>query len=206
MTRSVARVLRALLAGLLVCIPGCFWSKKPQSAQQPDDLGTVAAFSLVNQDGNKVTRKDLKGKVWIAGFIFTRCVGPCTRISGSMARLQKELPAKAGIALVSFTVDPQYDKPRVLKEYAERFRADSKRWTFVTGDKKAVYELIRNSFKLGVEEATGSARKPGNEVTHSTRLALVDRRGHIRGYYDGTEEDQLKKLREAALELAGEQS
>jgi cytochrome oxidase Cu insertion factor (SCO1/SenC/PrrC family) len=206
MTRSLALPLRWALVGLLLGLPACTFPNKPQQPESIDDLGVVAKFSLVNQSGQIVTRKDLEGKVWVAGFIFTRCAGPCTRITGSMARLQKELPAREGIALVSFTVDPQYDKPRVLKDYAERFGADPRHWMFLTGDKKTVYGLIRGSFKLGVEETTSSQRKPGSEVTHSTRLALVDRRGHIRGYFDGTEEDQLKKLRAAALELAREES
>jgi len=201
MKRYLAPVLGGVFSAFLLATPGC-----SKQSKADDDFGTVSQFSLMNQDGRKVTRDDFDGKVWIACFIFTRCAGPCTQISGSMARLQKDLAKREDIALVSFTVDPQHDKPKVLKEYAERFGADPKLWSFLTGDKKAVYKLIITSFKQGVQEASEADRKPGFEVTHSTRLALVDRKGHIRGFFDGTEEEDLKKLRQAALELAREKS
>ena len=92
----------------------------------------------------------------------------------------------------------------MLKEYAQRHGADPQRWLFLTGEKKAVYGLIGSSFHLGVQEATGKARTPGNEVTHSTKLALVDAKGRIRGYFDGTDAGQLEKLRQDIGELSRE--
>jgi protein SCO1/2 len=188
---------------LLLCILGCPRAGQPD---EPDDFGTVSRFALVNQDGKKVTREDFQGKVWVASFIFTRCVGPCTQISGCMAGLQKDLAKEKGVVLVSITVDPNYDKPDVLKEYAARFRADPRRWVFLTGDKKKVYDLIVKSFKQGVQETPAEARRPGFEVTHSTRLALVDQQGHIRGYFDGTEPEKVNELRQKVRELAQEKS
>jgi protein SCO1/2/putative membrane protein len=198
MNRFIPFFLGGVFFSLLVCTSGC------TRQAQFDDFGPVSQFSLVNQDGSNVTRDDLRGKVWIAAFVFTRCAGPCTQISGSMARLQKELAGENNVVLVSFTVDPDYDNPKVLKKYAQRFQADPDRWMFLTGGKKAVYDLIVKSFKLTAQETPEADRKPGYEVTHDTRLVLVDGQGHIRGYFQGTEDEDLQKLRAAAQELAGD--
>jgi protein SCO1/2/putative membrane protein len=198
MNRFLPFFLGGAFFSLLVCTSGC------TRQAQFDDFGPVSQFSLVNQDGDKVTRDDLRGKVWIASFVFTRCAGPCTQISGSMARLQKELAGENNIVLVSFTVDPDYDKPIVLKQYAQRYQANPERWMFLTGAKKPLYDLIVRCFKLTAQEKPEGERKPGDEVTHDTRLVLVDRQGHIRAYFQGTENKDLEKLRAAARELAGE--
>jgi cytochrome oxidase Cu insertion factor (SCO1/SenC/PrrC family) len=149
------------------------------------DLGPVQDFSLTERSGRTVTRADLLGKVWVAGFVFTRCTGSCPQVCATMAHLQKETAGEPDVRLVNFSVDPRHDTPEVLRSYAERYQADPERWLFLTGDRDAIYGLIRTSFLLGVEETQGTARQPGNEVTHSSRLALVDRRGHVRGYFDG---------------------
>jgi cytochrome oxidase Cu insertion factor (SCO1/SenC/PrrC family) len=155
-----------------------------------DDFGQVANFTLTDRSGKAVRRADLDGKVWVAGFVFTSCGGPCPQVSATMARLQKELADQPDFRLVTFTVDPERDTPEVLTRYAEQYKADPDRWFFLTGKQDAVYALIKESFKLGVEQAQGSARQPGSEVTHSTRLALVDRHGHVRGYYEGRQTDE----------------
>jgi cytochrome oxidase Cu insertion factor (SCO1/SenC/PrrC family) len=169
-----------------------------------DDFGAVADFVLVDQDGRNVGRPDLLGKVWVAAFVFTRCAGPCSQITGNLAHLQHDLAGQPDVALVSVTVDPEHDTPAVLKTYATTFGAEPGRWHFLTGEPEAVYRLIRESFHLAVEPTHGTARTPGNEVTHSTRLALVDHSGHIRGYFDGTTPDDLRRLRTRVAALVRE--
>jgi protein SCO1/2/putative membrane protein len=155
-----------------------------------DDLSEVQDFSLTERSGRTVTRQDLLGKVWVASFIFTRCAGSCPQISRTMRRLQDQTAGQEDVVLVSISVDPNYDTPAFLRDYADkRYHADPERWLFLTGDRDAVYGLIQNSFLLGVQETEGPEYRPGNEVTHSSRLALVDQRGHIRGYFDGREVD-----------------
>src|SRR5207249_82727 len=97
------------------------------------DIGPVRPFSLIERSGQTVEHSDLLGKVWVAGFVFTRCSGSCPQISATMARLQKELAGQPDVVLVSFTVDPEYDTSKVLREYAESYQADPKRWLFLTG-------------------------------------------------------------------------
>jgi cytochrome oxidase Cu insertion factor (SCO1/SenC/PrrC family) len=171
----------------------------------------VADFALTERSGRTVRRDDLRGKVWVAAFVFTRCNGPCPQVSGTMARLQARLAGDDNVVLVTFTVDPTYDTPAVLRKYADRFQASLDRWLFLTGDRDAIYHLIEHSFHLGVQEATGPDRKPGAEVVHATRLAVVDRRGHARGYFSGLAVDEagqpvddVPKLLERVAELERE--
>jgi protein SCO1 len=181
-------------------VAGCSQRFPPAAAD--DDFGPVQEFSLTERSGRTVSRADLFGRVWVAAFIFTRCPGPCAQVSGSMARLQKECAGEDRLTLVSFTVDPDHDTPNVLQEYADRFGADPKRWLFLTGVRENVYRLIRESFRLTVQRTEGTARSPDAGVVHSTKLALVDRRGHIRGYFDGIRPDDLQRLEHQIAVLA----
>jgi protein SCO1/2 len=150
----------------------------PTNAQTLDRYAALPDFALTNQDGEVVTLDDLKGKVWLADFVYTSCPGPCPLISAHMSQLQTKLPAGDDVGLVSFSTDPTNDTPRVLKGYARRFNA-SRRWMFLTGPKGQVYDLINHGFLLAVGAA------PGAPIIHSTRIALVDRSGEIRAYFDG---------------------
>jgi protein SCO1 len=159
-------------------------------AQKPDiNYGAVPEFSLTDQSGKTMTRADLAGKVWIADFIFTNCAGTCPMITGTMRRLQNALPDE--VHLVSFSVDPERDTPEVLAEYAKNSHANTMRWHFLTGDKNQLYDLSIKGFKLALDDTGGTDAEP---ITHSTRLVLIDKQGNIRGYYGGTDEDDMRKL------------
>ena len=181
------------VALLLSCIFlfGCARDTQPKI-----NYGVAPEFSLTDQNGKTVTRRDLAGKVWIADFIFTNCAGTCPVISGTMRRLQDSLPPE--IHLVSFSVDPERDTPDVLAKYAEQFRADKGRWHFLTGGKDKLHDLSIKGFKLALDETDGTDVEP---ITHSTRLVLVDKDGRIRGYYGGTEDEEMKRLFKDALKL-----
>ena len=159
--------------------------------------GNIPEFQLTNQDGNNFGSVDLRGKIWIADFIYSTCPGPCPMISSRMSELQKPLE-KTDVHLVSFTVDPAKDTPEVLRTYAERLRAEPGRWDFLTGAQSTVYNLSRNGFKLAVGEEKGVP-------IHSTRMILVDRYGAIRGYYDAAEPDAVTKLVADTTHLLREQ-
>jgi protein SCO1 len=178
-------------------------SKTTNSQEAADDLGPVADFSLTERSGQTVRLADLRGKVWVASFLFTRCCTGCPRISADLLELQKNLPE--GAMIVSFSVDPEHDTPPVLQAYADTLGADPKRWLFLTGKQDQVYPLIKDSFHLGVEQNQGEARKPGNEVTHSNRLIVVDAQGYVRGWdFDGTNPEDLPRLRQRIDELLRE--
>jgi len=154
-----------------------------------NNYGSVPAVRLTNQDGRPFGSAELAGKIWIADFIYTTCPGPCPMISSRMSEMQKPLE-KTDVHFVSFTVDPEKDTPQMLREYANRLRAEPGRWDFLTGPKSAIYDLSRHGFKLAAAENGGENGEP----LHSTRMILVDRRGQIRGYYDGTEADAVTRL------------
>ncbi len=178
-----------------------------------EDLGAVADFRLTDQEGRPVTRSQLLGKVWVASFIFTRCATLCPQVCATLAQLQEQTKGDPDVRLVSFTVDPDEDTPEVLRKYAARFGADPERWIFLTGKREKVYELVSKSFFLGVQQNEGAARTPGNEVTHSSKLVVVDRKGrlHANDYFDGRRVDDegkpvddLSRLRRRLAELVRE--
>ena len=157
-------------------------------------------FTLTNRDTETVTLSDLAGAPWIADFIFTRCPGICPFMTRQMSRVAAELPAAATIRLVSFSVDPDYDTPEVLQEYAERHDAPD-HWYFLTGESQAIRSLSRDGFLLAVADATeeqqaasGEAGETIEPIVHSNRLVLVDGAGRIRGYYDAFDEREVAKL------------
>lgn len=170
---------------------------EPQGVWDPDG---VADFEFTECRGGTVSKKDLLGKPWLASFIFTRCAGTCPRITASMRELQRDL-RDADVRFVSFTVDPEFDTPEVLRKYAEEHRAEEGRWLFLTGDQGATYQLIWKSFKLPVKEITGPERTPGFEILHSNNIMLVDERGVVVGKYDGTNEVEVARLRRRVREM-----
>jgi protein SCO1/2 len=147
--------------------------------------GQVPGFQLTSQSGEPFDRKALEGKIWVADFIFTRCPGPCPRMSAQMRRIQSAVRELPDVRLVSFSVDPERDTPAVLAAYATRYEAQPGRWFFLTGDRKSLDALDRRAFMLG--NIDGS-------LEHSTRFVLVDRRGKIRGYYGTDQDDPTARL------------
>ena len=153
-------------------------------------LSEVPEFVLAERSGTDVRLSDLLGRVWVADFIFTHCAGPCPLLSAQMQALQAPLREMPDTRLVSFSVDPERDTPEVLSEYADRYLADEDRWLFLTGEKDRVYSVIREGFQLGV----GGVEAGTDQIMHSLRFALVDRKGRVRAYYDGTDPGLPRKL------------
>jgi protein SCO1/2 len=159
-------------------------------------FGEVPDFHLSDRSGKPVSLSDLRGKIWIADFIFAYCGGPCPIMTERMSRLQSILlrDHMEKVRCVSITVDPARDTPEVLSDYANRHGASPNRWYFLTGDKQAIYDLAIKGFKVGVEDAQDGSKQP----THSTRFMLVDRTGRIRGYYRAISGDEEQDLVRAA--------
>ena len=171
------------LLGLFL-LAGCGVS--PQTAREELDLDwPVGPFSLTERSGRTVTDKDLRGSVWVASFVFTRCTGPCPSVAATVGQLHRELKDKPSIKFVTFTVDPARDDLSTLREYANNRQADPDRWLFLTGDEKTIHEVVAKQFKQGVERIPDPDVKPGEEFEHSTRLLLVDKNGVIRAFYTG---------------------
>ncbi len=145
-------------------------------ASRPDTFYPAADFDLTDQDGKPFSSKSLIGRPWIAAFIFTSCGGVCPKMTATMVSLQPRLPAS--VQLVSFTVNPEYDTPPILKQYAALFKADESHWRFLTGTRPQMLDVVQK-MKLPFREA--DAESP---ILHSQKLVLVDAAGMVRGYYD----------------------
>lgn len=185
-------LVAVLLAVGVAALAGGRWGRAPGRAAPPPLL-ELPDFALVDQGGRPVRRADLAGRPWIASFVFTRCGGACPRIVAQMARLERLLPHPELVTRVSITVDPEHDTPAVLAGWAAALGVEDPRWLFLTGPRAEVHRLVREGFKLAVGEGEGTAVEP---ILHSTRLALVDGAGRVRGYYDAFDEEAVGRLLE----------
>lgn len=177
-------------SGLLICLLGLAWllslaeSRSLHHRPLPV-LGRVAAFTLTNQDGQITTLADLTNHVWVADIIFTRCSGPCPRMTRQMEDLQDSLPAASGARLVTLTTDPDFDTPPVMKKYGQRFHADAGRWLFLTGTKPEITALAAGSLKLGSTPILPADQKNNVDLfIHTTIFVVVDKHAQLRGFFE----------------------
>lgn len=151
----------------------------------PPVIGEVADFALTNQDGKAATLADFTNHVWVADIIFTRCAGPCPRMTSQMRSLQNLLPSDSTAKLVTLTTDPEFDSPAVLKKYGERFNADFSRWTFLTGMKSEIAALASGSLKLSaVPVKLRDQKSVADLFIHTTILVVVDKHAQLRGFFE----------------------
>jgi protein SCO1/2 len=166
--------------------------------------GPIAEFTLTNQEGSAVSLADLRGHIWIADIIFTRCAGPCLKMTRQMKELQRALAPNPQTRLVTLTTDPDYDSPSILRTYAGRFGAELPRWMFLTGTKRQIASLAIDSLKLtAIEKKPEERDSPADLFVHSTIFVLVDKQAHLRGVFEttgeGTDPQQVKEQILAAV-------
>ena len=149
-------------------------------------IGGLPNFEFVDSEGRDVGLSTLKGKVWVADFIFTTCTMACPIMTGNMNIIHKKYKKNDDLRLVSISVYPEYDTPEVLKKYASQYEANTDTWHFLTGNESTVKEVIKDGFKIGDYE---------DIIFHSEKFALVDRNGMIRAYYNGMKSEDMKKLK-----------
>ena len=174
------------------------WDVKPLEGLQR--YGSVPPFSLIERSGKTTTLADLRGTIWIADFIYTTCQDTCPMQTAEMAQLQEQLKDRAGLKLVSFSVDPEKDTTEVLSRYANRYKADSQRWLFLTGPKEEIGRLVQEGFRLSAV-ALSSGGKKDSVIMHSPRFVLIDKQAEIRGYYDSRDQQALERLKKDVATL-----
>jgi cytochrome oxidase Cu insertion factor (SCO1/SenC/PrrC family) len=162
-------------------------------------LFPVPNTQLVNENNQRVTLDANKGYVTVYDFIFTNCSGTCPMMTATMRRLTGKVPKDAAVRFVSISVDPARDTPPVLRDYAKRVRNDE-RWTFLTGERKAIVDLSVNGFKL----AAGDPGPGGDPLLHSAKFAVADKNGVIREYYGATDGDAAEHVADTVRELLRE--
>jgi protein SCO1 len=173
---------------------GQFGRGSVDSVDRLNQYGSVPDFSLTERNGRDVSLAQLRGKIWIADFIYTSCTDTCPLQTATMAKLQQAYAGKPAVQFVSITVDPERDTPQVLAQYADKFQADPARWYFLTGPRDPIMRLIQQGFHLAVMSAPADTDTSGT-IPHSPRFVLVDKEARIRGYYDSREPAGLVRLK-----------
>jgi protein SCO1/2 len=172
-----------LLGLVIVAIAVAFVREERRRAAYPPlpVISTLTDFNLTNQLGAAVSLDDLKGRVWVADVIFTRCPGPCLTLSKKFAELQERLPDDEKVKLVSLTVDPDFDTPEVLERYGKKLGTDPDKWWFLTGDKAELRRLAIRDFQFVVVDKDAEEMENEDDLfIHSTYFMVVDKRGRVR--------------------------
>lgn len=170
------------------------------TVQYKSKYHTIGDFSFINQNGKTITQKDYEGKIYVADFFFTTCGSICPKMTTNLSDIQKAFANNPKVKLLSHTVFPETDSVPVLKAYAKKHRVDDNKWNLVTGDKKEIYTMARKSYlavKLG---------KPSElyDMVHTENFVLVDTKKRVRGFYDGTNKEDMKRLIEDITFLSNE--
>ncbi len=150
----------------------------------------ISDFDLINQNGEVVTKEDFEGKIYVADFFFTRCQTICPIMAVNMRDLQEEFRNDPDLKFLSHSVTPVMDSVPVLRAYADKNQAIDGKWEITTGDKKHIYELARKSYFAVLDEGDGGDQ----DFIHTEQFILVDQKGQIRGFYDGTEKEEMQRI------------
>lgn len=199
-SRRLEWIVWGALIATVLAIAAAFIVKRVQQAAPPPlpIIGPVGEFTLTNQHGQTVTAADLRGQVWIANIVFTRCAGPCPVMTQAMADFQKSLPVR----LVTLTTDPDNDTPEVLKRFGEKYGADFRRWSFLTGGKEQIARLAVQGLKLVALEKPEAERSSAADLfIHSTLFVVVDRQGNLRAAYELEDPHLKSKVTKAVRSL-----
>jgi protein SCO1/2 len=150
----------------------------------------ISDFNLINQNGETITKEDFEGKIYVADFFFTRCQTICPIMAVNMKDLQEEYKNDPDLKFLSHSVTPVMDSVPVLRAYADKNEAIDGKWEITTGDKKHIYELARKSYFAVLDEGDGGDQ----DFIHTEQFILVDKEGQIRGFYDGTEKEEMQRI------------
>ena len=170
------------------------------TVQYKSKYHTIADFSFTNQNGETITQKDYEGKIYVADFFFTTCATICPKMTINLEEIQAAFAKNAKVKLLSHTVFPETDSVPVLKAYAKKHHVDDTQWNLVTGDKKEIYAIARKSYlavKMGKPEEL-------YDMVHTENFVLVDTKKRVRGFYDGTNKEDMKRLIEYITFLINE--
>lgn len=152
----------------------------------------IADFSLTNQNGKTITQNTYKDKIYVVDFFFTTCQTICPIMTDHMVEIQKEIIDDPDVMLLSHSVTPEIDNIAQLKRYAEKKGVNSKKWNLVTGDKKEIYKLARKSYLAVKDNGDGGPF----DMVHTENFMLIDKKRQIRGFYDGTNAEDIDRLLE----------
>lgn len=170
------------------------------SLQHIKKFHKISNFNLVNQNGNNISQEFYHNKIYVADFFFTTCPSICPIMTNNMLKVQEKIKNDPNVLIVSFSVDPKTDSVAQLKKYAMEKGVDDLKWNLLTGDKKQIYDLARKSFFVAEIDKDSDS----NDIIHTENFVLVDPEKRIRGFYDGTNLDEIKNLISDLSLLKGE--
>ena len=199
---------------LMVCVPIAYYFNAPSDLKElavinPIDLNSemvdvelrskgkdhfIADFDLIDQDGLAFSSSSVSKKIWVVEYFFASCKGICPIMNEQRKRIQYAYLGDTNLVILSFTVDPENDTPQVLKAYANAHDAAAKKWFFLTGDKELIYTLARKSFFLLKPAEAKNQGDVGSDFIHTNNFVLIDENKQIRGYYDGTNRNEVDEL------------
>jgi len=200
-----AGLVLGLLTFVIVAIVIAFVRQERYRAAHPPlpVISNLGDFNLTNQLGAAVSLGDLRGKVWVADVIFTRCPGPCLTLSKMFAELQEQLPDNKNVKLVSMTVDPDFDSPEILSRYGKKLGTKSDRWWFLTGDKAELRRLAIRDFQFVVLDKNKEKMESEDDLfVHSTYFMVVDQKGRVRKIIDSLEPENADEKSPTAIDQA----
>lgn len=210
--------IAVVLIPLIIIIAGIFiaykmnldtFNKKKLPIVQPSDVKPemvdsnirntsighrIKDFSFLDQNGDILALDDVKGKVFVVEYFFTTCKTICPIMNDNMVLIQKRFKKNPNLKILSFTVDPEIDSVSVMKAYAEEHNAVDDQWYFLTGEKDELYHLARNSFFVLKPAEAKNVGDGGSDFIHTNNFVLIDQKLRIRGYYDGTNRDEVNTL------------
>ena len=167
---------------------------------KPDEVHTIQDFEFTSQLGEVFSTEDIEDKIVVANFFFSTCLTVCPVMTRNLQLVQDKFYDDDEIIIISHTVDPDTDTPEKLYEYAELFSIDQDKWKLLTGQKKEIYRLARNSYQVVATDGDGGP----NDFIHSENIMLVDTKKRLRGYYDGTDKKSMEQLLNDIVKLKNE--
>lgn len=167
-----------------------YFGKKRSMKSVDTTYHTVKPFLFIDQYGEKVTEENVKGKIYVTDFFFTTCQSICPVMSNQLERVYQTYHGNGDILILSHTVAPEEDSVKVLMDYARLHGVNDRQWLFLTGDKKDLYRMARQSYLLNNDEGQGDE----DDFIHTQNFALVDKERRLRGFYDGTDSIDVSRL------------
>ena len=162
----------------------------------------VRPFSFLNQDGKKITEKDIAGKVYVAEYFFTTCKGICPKMNNNMRLVYERFKNENDFLILSHTCNPETDSVAQLKKYADSMAVNTQRWIFLTGRKDSLYTMARISYTI--DDPANNLKSIDDDFLHTQFWALVDRNGDVRKIYDGLKGTEVRQLIKDAERLLKE--
>lgn len=205
--RSLQWIVWGGMAGTMAVILAAFVLQRAAVDRLPPRpvLFSIPDFALTNQDQQRLTLASFRGQIWLADIIFTRCSGPCPAMARRTAELQNLINPQWPVKFVTLTTDPDYDTPAVLHAHGQRYGAQTGRWHFLTGPKKAVLDLAVHGLKLtALDKEPGQQETPTDLFIHSTQFILVDGQGRARDVFENEDTEMTNKVVKAIERLLKE--